>query len=62
MMQFLINNNRLAWISIYALIFLTLLILGTDLVWRLSKIGGKALLLSALFIGVMGLFIIFKFG
>lgn len=61
MMQFFIDNNRLAWTSIYALIFLTLLILGTDLVWRISKIGWKVLLLSALSIGAMGLSAIFKF-
>lgn len=62
MMEFLIEGERLAWTAVCALVFLTVLLLGTDLVWRMSKLSGKVLLLHAMIIGTAGVLLIFRFG
>lgn len=61
MTQFFMDGTHLAWPMVYTLIFITLLLLATDLVWRISKLRGKFLLPAALSIGSAGVFIIFKF-
>lgn len=62
MMEFLIDGERLAWPAVCALVFLTVLLLGTDYVWRTSKLSGKALLLHAMIVGPAGVLLIFHFG
>lgn len=62
MMEFFIHGTRLAWPAVCTLVFLTVLLLGTDCVWRISKLRGKVVLLGALVIGAAGVSMIFSLG
>ncbi len=46
-----------AWVSI--IVYWTLLLLGTDYVWRTSKWGGKTIFLIAAALGLLGTALIF---
>lgn len=62
MMEYLIDGSQLAWPPVLSLIFLTLLVIGTDFVWRTTRLHGKVLLPGALALGTMGVSIILMLG
>ncbi len=61
-MNFLFFEDRLSWLPVLSLIYLTLLLMATDFVWRTTNFGGRATFLGAIVLGFAGCALIFFLG
>ncbi len=54
-----VNNGVLNWAIVVSCVYLTILLLGADVIWRRSGIGGKRLLGVVTLLGAAGVIAIF---
>lgn len=59
MMHLLIQDDRLSWAAVVALVYLTALLPVTDYTWRASRLGGKTVFLGAGALALVGCGLIF---
>lgn len=61
-MSWLLHGDQLNWAAVAALVYVTVLLLGADYLWRTSRLGGKTVFLGMGVLAVIGAALIFTLG